>query len=137
MEHVVRLLNGPAHDLQIRDAPLDEGNLVAHSAQVIFLAARRVIQDDDAMSAADEFFHRIRADEAGAARHQVAHGGFLLGRIRLWSVAAAAMSRSPCGRPARLLLGCSEAREAVHDPVLYDGRGATNGSNRGNDTQKI
>src|SRR3989442_5226707 len=128
MEHVVRLLNGEAHDLQIRDAPLDEGNLVAHFGQVIFFAPGEVIQDDDAMSAADEFFHRIRADEAGAARHQVAHGGFLLGRIHLWSVAAAAMSRSPCERTARLLLGCSDAPEPVNDPVLYDGRGATNGS---------
>src|SRR5712692_4550564 len=75
VQHVFRFVHGFPHYLNVRDAALDESNLVADFRQVVFLAGRDVVEYDHAMAAADEFVYRIRADKAGAARHEVAHSG--------------------------------------------------------------
>ena len=41
------------------DAALDQGDLVAKFREVVFLAGRKVIENHDAMPAADEFVHRV------------------------------------------------------------------------------
>src|ERR1700722_13213720 len=70
---VVGLDHGLLHDLDIGDRALHEGDFAAHFGEVVFLARRKIIEDDYAMAAAHEFVHCIRADKSGAAPNQVAH----------------------------------------------------------------
>src|ERR1700751_5596490 len=73
MNDVIGLEHGLLHNLDVRDRALHEGDFAAHFGEVVFLAGRQIIQDDDAMSAAHQFVYCIRADKTGAARNQVAH----------------------------------------------------------------
>src|SRR2546429_9019733 len=66
-------MHGLPHHLDIRDAALDESNLVADFRQIVFFSGREIVEHYDAMAAPDEFVHCVWADEAGAARDEVPH----------------------------------------------------------------
>jgi len=50
VQDVFRFVHRSPHDLNVRDAALDEGYLVANFRQVIFLARREVVEYDNAMA---------------------------------------------------------------------------------------
>src|SRR6266481_6600631 len=59
MENVLHFVHGIAHDLDVRDAAFNEPNLAADFGEVVFLAGRQVIQNNNAVAAADQFVHRV------------------------------------------------------------------------------
>src|SRR5205807_7873586 len=130
----------------------DEGDFVANLGEIVFFAAGKIIEDDHAVPALDEFVHRIRADETGAAGHQIAHRGNLL-RSKLQALyshrgdsqhvggqVAPAIPRARPGktlhprfdtlivaarrRGSRMISACSK--------ILYDGNAASTRLFRGN-----
>jgi hypothetical protein len=73
MQHVFGFMHGLPHDFDVRDATLNQSNLVSDFVEVFFLPGRKVVENDHTVAAADKFVHRVRTDKAGAARHDVAH----------------------------------------------------------------
>src|SRR5271167_1929821 len=73
MKHIVNALAGRLHRRQVSDGPDVQINLVAHSRQVRFLAARKIIQHHYFLAATNQLIHNIRADESGAAGHEISH----------------------------------------------------------------
>jgi hypothetical protein len=63
-----------ADDFNVGDAALDESNFVADFGEVFFLAGGKVVEDDNAVAAFNEFVYGVGSDEAGAACHDVTHG---------------------------------------------------------------
>ncbi len=59
MQYIFRLVHGFPHNFYIRDASLDHSDLVAYFRQIVFLAGREVVEHDDAVTAANEFVHRV------------------------------------------------------------------------------
>ena len=57
----------------IGDRTDDQINLAAHSGEIGFATRGKVVEHGHGVAAADQFVHRIRADESGAARDQVAN----------------------------------------------------------------
>src|SRR5205807_10554346 len=73
VQHVLRFMHGLPHHLDIRDAALDESDLVADFRQIVFFSGREIVEHYYAMAAPDKFVHRVGADEAGPARDEVPH----------------------------------------------------------------
>jgi hypothetical protein len=73
MNHVTNAFTRRLHRGPIGDAPDVKINLVAHSRQVRFLAARKIIEYHHFLAALNQFIHNVRADESGAAGHEIMH----------------------------------------------------------------
>src|SRR4030095_452917 len=73
MNHVIGFVHRAANRFDVVDGALDEGNLVARFAKIVFFAGGKIVKDNHAFTAADECVHRVGSDEAGATGNHVSH----------------------------------------------------------------
>jgi hypothetical protein len=73
VQHVIGFVHGATNRFQVIDAALDERNFVADFGEIVFLAGREIVQDDDAFAAANQFIDGVGADKSRAASDDVSH----------------------------------------------------------------
>src|SRR5262245_54163981 len=73
MDDVIGFVHRTADGFDVVDGTFDERNFVARFGQIIFFAGGKIVEDDHAFAAADEFIHRVGSDEAGATGNHVSH----------------------------------------------------------------